>query len=153
MALAIREEALDHLTVLVLSGRLDNETAADLELAMSDLVAGGATQFVIDFSELSYISNTGLGALLAGARMVPGNGGMRLAGLSQGVRAVFDAAEATPLFAIFADRHAAIGGQARRVEEDRVARVVARLMGIREEASGGKADPELVARVARAIGA
>lgn len=148
MALEIGEEAVDEVTVLSLTGRLDNETAADLELAMSDLVEAGAKQFVIDFGKLSYVSNTGLGALLSAAKLLRKDGGMRLAALSPGVKAVFDAADATPLFAIFPDRNAALGGKARAIEKDRVADVVARLLGISSAPPGGKADPELVTRVA-----
>lgn len=149
MALAIGEEVVDGVTVLSLTGRLDNETASDLELMISDLVEADAKQFVIDFGELSYISNAGLGALLSAAKLLPRDGGMRLAALNRNVQAVFDAADATPLFAIFADRDAALDGKARAIEENRVSDVVARLLGASPAAGpGGKADPQLVARVA-----
>ena len=42
MALAIVEQMVDGVTVLSLTGRLDNETATDLDLRISDLVEADA---------------------------------------------------------------------------------------------------------------
>lgn len=152
MALSIGEETAGDVRVLVLGGRLDNETAADLELAMQDLIDAGASDFVLDLGDLSYISSAGLQVLLAMTRTLQGHGGLRLAALQPGVRRVFDAAEATNLFAIFADRAGALGGRAREVADDSISVVVARLLEVTDPAPAGKADPDLVARVAGLLG-
>lgn len=152
MALTIGEETANEVRVLALGGRLDNETAADLELAMQDLIDAGARDFVLDLGDLSYISSAGLQVLLGMAKGLKAQGGLRLAALQPGVRQVFDAAGATPLFAIFADRAAALGGRARKVEDDSISVVVARLLEATDPAPAGKADPDLVARVAGLLG-
>jgi stage II sporulation protein AA (anti-sigma F factor antagonist) len=152
VALTIRDESVNDVRVLALDGRLDNDTAADLELAIQDLVDAGATEFVLDLGDLSYISSAGLQVLLGMTRTLQGRGGLRLAALQAGVRRVFDAADATGLFAIFADRAAALGGRARKVAEDSIAAVVARLLDVPDPPPAGNADPELVARVAGLLG-
>lgn len=153
MALAIGEETAGEVRVLALDGRLDNETAADLELAMQDQIDAGARDFVLDLGRLSYISSAGLQVLLAMAERLQGQGGLRIAALQPAIRRVFDAAGATDLFAIFDDRAAALGGRARKVTREGFSTVVARLLEATDPApDAGAADPELVARVAGLLG-
>ncbi len=108
MALEIREQREEPFCVLVLVGRLDTETAADLELAVQDLLQAGQRYLVLDLAGIGYVSSAGLRVLLALAKAVEGNGNVRLAGLSASVRQVFDVAGFTRLFAIYADRKAAL---------------------------------------------
>jgi anti-anti-sigma factor len=152
MALTIADEAIGAARLLTLEGRLDNDTAADLELAMQDQLDAGAAGFVLDLAGLQYVSSAGLQVLLAMAQKTNGKGGLRLAGLQPSVRQVFDAAGATPLLAIFADRAAALGGSARKVEENRLASIVAKLLETPAAAPSAPADPQLVERVADLLG-
>ena len=52
MAFAIQQDQQGAVRILALSGRLDTETSADLELALQDLQAAGATHFLIDMRKL-----------------------------------------------------------------------------------------------------
>jgi len=52
MTIEIRQEQQGEVRILALSGRLDTETSADLELALQDLQADGATHFVIDLADI-----------------------------------------------------------------------------------------------------
>ena len=52
MAFAIQQEQQGAVRILALSGRLDTETSADLELALADLQAAGATHFLIDMADI-----------------------------------------------------------------------------------------------------
>lgn len=151
--------------ILALSGRLDTETSADLELALQDLQAAGATHFVIDLGEIGYVSSAGLRVLLALAKQLDGGrGSLKLCALNDAVKQVFDIAGFSKLFAIFPDRGAALQAMApaRRpatatpapAQESSLARRAATLLGVGDP--GGAADPESAAladSAARLLGA
>jgi anti-anti-sigma factor len=108
MAIEIQQEQQDSLRVLTLSGRLDTETAVDVELALQDLLGAGERQFLIDLSGIGYVSSAGLRVLLGLAKQLDGGkGSLRLCGLNPSVTQVFDVAGFSKLFAIFPDRVAA----------------------------------------------
>ncbi len=108
MSLDIRDEAVDGVRVIALAGRLDTETAADLELAAQDFVDAGDRRFVIDLAGVGYVSSAGLRVLLKLAKSLEGGGALALSGLNASVRQVFDVAGFTPLFTIAIDRGAAL---------------------------------------------
>jgi anti-anti-sigma factor len=110
MGLDIAQEQQDALRILALRGRLDTDTSADLELAVQDLLAAGARDFLIDLREVSYVSSAGLRVLLALAKQLEGSKGrLRLCALSPAVNQVFEVAGFSKLFAILKDRSAAFG--------------------------------------------
>ena len=72
---------------------------------LKDLVAraleGGARRFVLDFSRTGYIDSSGLGALVTIAKQVRERGGeLRLAGLNEDLRSLFELTKLDTLFAI-----------------------------------------------------
>lgn len=110
MGLDIAQEQSDALHILSLRGRLDTDTSADLELAVQDLLATGARDFLVDLKEVSYVSSAGLRVLLALAKQLEGSKGrLRLCSLSPAVFQVFEVAGFSKLFAIVKDRAAAVG--------------------------------------------
>ncbi len=110
MTIAIEQEERGDFRVLALAGRLDTETSADLELALQDLQAAGASRFVIDMANIGYVSSAGLRVLLALAKQLDGGRGvLRLCCLNDAVRQVFDVAGFSRMFAIFPTRDAALG--------------------------------------------
>lgn len=169
MALAIGEERVGSTCLLVLDGRLDTETSADLELAVQDLLQAGERRFVIDLAGVGYVSSAGLRVLLMLAKTVDGNGSLRLAALNPTVRQVFDVAGFTPLFVIHADRAGALGSEARAAPANAAAasnatgdaaavrhadvagQAAALLGGDMPSTRGGKVAPELAAAAARAL--
>lgn len=162
MALEIREESVGDTRVLELSGRLDTETSADLELAVQDLLQAGEKRFVLDLAGVGYVSSAGLRVLLMLGKSVDGKGMLRLAGLNPAVRQVFDVAGFTPLFAIFPDRAAALAAgegkskgktpAARPAQTWDLAAEAAKLLDATQPSGGEAADPALVARAARLLG-
>jgi len=109
MTIEIRQEQQGEVRILALSGRLDTETSADLELALQDLQADGATHFVIDLADIGYVSSAGLRVLLALAKQLDGGrGSLKLCALNEAVRQVFDVAGFSRMFAIFPNRDAAL---------------------------------------------
>ncbi len=114
MGLEIGQEQEGELRILALRGRLDTDTAADLELIAQDLTAAGARDFLIDLGEVGYVSSAGLRVLLALAKQLDGNKGrLRLCGLNPAVSQVFEVAGFTRLFAISKDRAAALAASAK----------------------------------------
>jgi len=148
MAFAIQQDQQGAVRILALSGRLDTETSADLELALADLQAAGATHFLIDMADIGYVSSAGLRVLLALAKQLDGGrGSLRLCGLNAAVMQVFDVAGFSKLFLIYPTRDAALAGHAGAKPDPGLAKTVADLFGAPE--SAGTASPES-AELARA---
>jgi anti-sigma B factor antagonist len=148
MAFAIQQEQQGAVRILALSGRLDTETSADLELALQDLQAAGATHFLIDMADIGYVSSAGLRVLLALAKQLDGGrGSLRLCELNAAVMQVFDVAGFSKLFLIYPTRAAALAGHVEAKPDPGLARSVAELIGAAE--SSGSASPES-AELARA---
>lgn len=82
---------LKHDSTLTLSveGRLDTLTAAQFEEELKQTL-DGITELILDFQKLQYISSAGLRVLLAAQKTMNRQGAMRLVGVSEPVREVFD---------------------------------------------------------------
>ena len=158
MALAIQEEKAGDVTVLGLVGRLDTDTSADLELAVQDLLQAGVRKFLVDLTGVGYVSSAGLRVLLSLGKTVDNSGSLRLSGLNPTVRQVFDVAGFTQLFAIFANREAALAGKTKAPARagHPLAKAAARLLGLGAAENGdttARLEPAFVARVASLLGA
>jgi anti-anti-sigma factor len=136
MAIEIQQEQVGSVRVVDLIGRLDTETAVDVELALQDLLAAGEREFLIDLSGIGYVSSAGLRVLLSLAKQLDGGkGSLRLCGLNAAVSQVFDVAGFSKLFAIFPDRVAALPKVARAKPDASLGQKVAALLGINAAAS------------------
>jgi anti-anti-sigma factor len=109
MSLEIQTSDLGASKLLRLVGRLDTETSADFELAAYDAHQAGSRQFVVDLSEITYVSSAGLRVLLALAKKLEGNGELKLAGIRGVVKEVFEKSGFARLFTIFPDVQSAAG--------------------------------------------
>jgi len=149
MAFAIAQEQQGAVRILALSGRLDTETSADLELALQDLQAAGATHFLVDLADIGYVSSAGLRVLLALAKQLDGGrGSLRLCELNAAVMQVFDVAGFSKLFLIYPTRAAALAGHAEAKPDPGLARSVAELIGAPESSEAASPDSAELARVA-----
>lgn len=120
MAIDIQQEDVDGTRILALTGRLDTETSADVELTLQDLMAAGERNFLIDMSGVGYVSSAGLRVLLATAKQLEGGkGSLRLCSLNASVKQVFDVAGFSKLFSIFANRDAALAGMPKVKKADK----------------------------------
>jgi anti-anti-sigma factor len=122
-----------HGGVLVLGprGRLDNDNAAEFELAAQELLAAGERHVVIDLSGLNYTSNAGLRVLgkMGKALKSPGTS-LRLCSLTPALRQVFDAAGITMVFDIRPNLVAALADHPAAQGAGEVGRETARLFGL-----------------------
>jgi anti-anti-sigma factor len=154
MAIEIEQEQIGSVRVLTLNGRLDTETAVDVELALQDLFAAGEREYVIDLSGIGYVSSAGLRVLLSLAKQLDGGkGSLRLCGLNAAVTQVFDVAGFSKLFAIFPDRTAALPKVAQGKADFSLVQKVAKLMGIKASiAPANPATAELARSAALLLG-
>ena len=100
---------VESVTVVQFEGHLDTNTAPDAQARLDELVAGGKTNILVDFSDLEYISSAGLRVLLAtGKRLGSSGGNLRLCNLNETVREVFDMSGFSTIFSVFDDRAEAL---------------------------------------------
>lgn len=152
----IGHEQVGAVSVLAPVGRLDTDSAGDLELALADLQAVDARHFVLDFAKIGYVSSAGLRVLLMTARALDGGkGSLRLCGLNPQVRQVFDIAGFTRMFQIFADRGAALDRHPHLAEAaPEVGRIASRLMGAKaHQPDVDSQDADVARRAASLLGA
>lgn len=108
----IRKETISGVTVLSPIGRVDSNSAREVEEVLLPLFDEGAP-ILVDFGSLSYISSAGLRVLLLAARRSKATGvPLALAGMSKPVDEVFKISGFAKLFKIHADRAAALAAQA-----------------------------------------
>ena len=62
--MTIKKNKADNVMTIALSGRLDTVTAPELELEISNALAG-ITELILDLEKLDYISSAGLRVLLS----------------------------------------------------------------------------------------
>lgn len=109
MAVEIQRERVGGVLVASISGRLDNESAADFELFAQETVAGGERHLILDFGQLGYISNAGARALATLSKsMSTPTTSLRVAGVQPNVRQILDAAGVSILLDLRDSRQAAL---------------------------------------------
>lgn len=105
----VEEIRKDEVLILSLSGRLDNAAAQSFVGTITQHIESGEHQILIDFSELSYLSSSGLRVLLGAAkRMKKKSGKLFLCSLSGIVWRVVEVAGFDRIFTIYADRDDAL---------------------------------------------
>lgn len=101
--MSIEQETRGDILVVRLTGRLDSNSAPELEHLLLDQFTAGLKRLVFDFSALDYISSAGLRViLLAGKKLRAAQGKLALAGLHNMVREVFDMSGFLTLFTVVA---------------------------------------------------
>lgn len=88
----IGESNLADALIVAPKGRLDQDSAPDVQKRLVDLVeANPGGKVALDFSEVSYISSVGLRALMVAAKTSKANGGAIAVGaLTPVVREIFE---------------------------------------------------------------
>lgn len=151
----ILQESHGQVLVVAPAGRLDSETAGELELVLHDAGCAGRRHFVVDLSGVGYVSSAGLRVLLALAKRLDGGvGSLRLCGMSANVRQVFDIAGFTSLFALYPNRHAALDQHPHRLDTSaQLVDAAAALLGASHPAAASPGDAERSAAAASLLGA
>lgn len=88
-------------TVLQVDGQLIVGNRHELKDLIQAALEGGERRLLIDFSRTGYIDSSGLGALVSISRRVREAGGeLRLSGLNDDLRSLFELTKLDTLFAI-----------------------------------------------------
>ena len=74
---------------LVVSGRLDTQTAPELEAEL-DAVLPGLKELTFDMANLEYVSSAGLRVILKAQKAMNTQGSMKLTGVNDSIMEVFD---------------------------------------------------------------
>jgi anti-sigma B factor antagonist len=105
-----RESLSQRRAVLALQGRLDALTALELKEAIAERVDAGQIELVVDLSGVPFIDSSGLAALVSGFKAARQAGGsLKLAGLNEQALTVLRLTKLDRVFALYADRAAALG--------------------------------------------
>ena len=74
---------------LIVSGRLDTQTAPELETEL-DSVLAGLKELTFDMTNLEYVSSAGLRVILKAQKAMNAQGSMKLTGVNDSIMEVFD---------------------------------------------------------------
>ncbi len=145
MAFELVQERHGGVLVLTPRGRLDNDNAAEFELAAQELLVAGERHIVVDLSELNYTSNAGLRVLgkMGKALKTPATS-LMLCGLTPTLRQVFDAAGIALVFNIRPDLAQALGDHPAAQSSGELGRQAARLLGVASPADSQAPVPESI---------
>jgi len=92
-------------------GRIDTINAGLFEKHLNEYMDGGNIKFIMDFSDLEYISSSGLRVVLSvRKKIVPMGGYIRLCNLQPSIREVFEISGFSNILPVFADLESAIIG-------------------------------------------
>ncbi len=95
--------------IVAIAGNLDSSTSPEAQKAL-DAVLVSARKVALDFSELDYISSAGLRVLLCAAKRLRASGGtLRMFGLNQSVREVFEISGFSTILPVYPSEAEAIG--------------------------------------------
>ena len=106
----ITDETLDGAAVVHLEGNLDTTTAPDVMAHLDGLIEAGTSTLIVDFGAVDFVSSAGLRVLLATAKKLRPDGALRLYGLNDSVREVFDVSGFSTIIPIFDDQASALAG-------------------------------------------
>jgi len=96
-------------TVVTVNGELTVANRGGLRETVLAQLAGGGETFLIDFASTGYIDSSGLGVLVSLSKRIREKGGrLRLAGLNQDLRTLFELTKLDALFQISENRAAAL---------------------------------------------
>ena len=111
MAMEISSRTQGDVTIVAIAGSLDSVSSPQAQQAMDAALAGGARKLAVDFTALDYISSAGLRVLLGAAKQLGAKGGaLRMFGLNQSVREVFEISGFSKILPTFGSEADALAG-------------------------------------------
>ena len=87
--MTIEKKINGDVATLIVSGRLDTQTAPELENEL-DSVLSGLKELTFDFKDLEYVSSAGLRVILKAQKAMNVQGSMKLTGVNDSIMEVFD---------------------------------------------------------------
>ena len=100
MGFTVRKNDAD-VVIVAVDGQLIVGNRQELKQKILDALEGGDRKFLIDFTRTGYIDSSGLGVLVSLSKKIRDEGGeLRLAGLNEDLRTLFELTKLDTLFAI-----------------------------------------------------
>ena len=87
--MTIEKKINNDAVTLIVSGRLDTQTAPELEAEL-DSVLEGLKELTFDMTNLEYVSSAGLRVILKAQKAMNTQGSMKLTGVNDSIMEVFD---------------------------------------------------------------
>ena len=87
--MTIEKKINSEAVTLIVSGRLDTQTAPELENEL-DAVLSGLKDLTFDMTGLEYVSSAGLRVILKAQKAMKAQGAMKLTGVNDSIMEVFD---------------------------------------------------------------
>lgn len=98
-------------TVVAVEGQLIVGNRQELKQKVLEELENGERKFVVDFDQTGYIDSSGLGVLVSLSKKIREQGGeLRLAGLNEDLRTLFELTKLDTLFKISDSRAEALKG-------------------------------------------
>ena len=87
--MTIEKKINNDAVTLIVSGRLDTQTAPELENEL-DSILFGLKELIFDMTNLEYVSSAGLRVILKAQKAMNAQGSMKLTGVNDNIMEVFD---------------------------------------------------------------
>ena len=87
--MTIEKKINNEAVTLIVSGRLDTQTAPELENEL-DSILSGLKELTFDMTNLEYVSSAGLRVILKAQKAMNAQGSMKLTGVNDSIMEVFD---------------------------------------------------------------
>ena len=87
--MTIEKKINNDVATLIVSGRLDTQTAPEFEAEL-DAVLSGLKELTFDMTNLEYVSSAGLRVILKAQKAMNAQGSMKLTGVNDSIMEVFD---------------------------------------------------------------
>ena len=102
MALTMTGSRTDVAVILQVTGRVDGETAPELERTCHQWITPGGRNLILDFRELRYISSAGLSSILSAGKEIDRHGGrLLISGVSEKLKQTLMFCGFDTLFPVF----------------------------------------------------
>jgi anti-anti-sigma factor len=109
MALTVDGSRTNLAVILQVNGRVDGETAPELDRVCQQWITAADRNLILDFSGVQYISSAGLSSVLGAGKEIDRHGGrLLICGLPARVKQVFTFSGLDTLFPLFETREAAL---------------------------------------------
>jgi anti-anti-sigma factor len=109
MKVTIQE--VDSVTVVRIEGNLDTNTSPEAQEHFDGLLDQGASKILVDCAKVDYVSSAGLRVLLATVKgLTAAGGGLRISGLNETVREVFEISGFSTILSVFNTEAEALEG-------------------------------------------
>src|SRR6266508_1858295 len=109
--LSIETDNTQNISVMKVKGRVDSETAPELDDALTKLLQNNRNKIVLNLQEVNYISSAGLRAMVKAYQSANKSGGdVRLAAVSEPIEVILRTVGMMQMFKMFSTSEEAAAG-------------------------------------------